>query len=285
MDSFLIQYGLRERPFEAVTDPNFYFASKEHREALARLSYLVDQETMYFGMLTGEIGGGKSITRRFFTSRIDTTKHCVVEFENSHFPTSDLIRRLLVKAGASPKVSSETSLGQLFEQVAALTTELHDVEGRQLVLVFDEAQDLSSEALLDLKRLSNLNGEIPGNLTIILIGQPELRQQLENLPPLDQRISLRFHLLNLGIDEVGPYVEHRLRIAGHPTGQLFVPETYDQLYRASRGVPREINRIAKLSLENAYASKTQLVVPEHIASVLHDLRRHQSMPSPPAFSG
>lgn len=281
MDSFLSQYGLHERPFEAVTDPNFYFPSNEHREALARLTYLVDQQTMYFGMLTGEIGCGKSITRKFFTSRIDTNRHCVFEFENSHLPTRDLLGRLLVKAGVTREIPQDASLGQLFERVSALTTDLHNVQGRQPVLVFDEAQDLAEETLLDLKRLSNLNGEIPGNLTIILIGQPELRQKVESLPPLDQRISLRFHLLSLTADEVGPYIEHRLSVAGHHSGQLFLPETHDQLFRASRGVPREINRLAKLSLECAHAAHAALVAPEHVASVLQDLQKHQSMP----FSG
>ncbi len=279
MDPFLSRYGLSERPFEVVTDPRFYFASKEHREALARLTYLVDQQTMYFGMLTGEIGCGKSITRKFFTSRIDWTRHCVVEFENSGFSTTELIRQLLTKAGAMKDVPVELGLGRLFEFVAALTSELHRVQQRQLVLVFDEAQDLDRQTLLDLKRLSNLNGEIPGSLTIILIGQPELRQTVEELPPLDQRISLRFHLLNLSGDEVGSYIEHRLRVAGHPTARLFEPETHELIFRASRGVPREINRLAKLSLESAHASDSPVVALAHVESVLQDLRRHQSMPA------
>lgn len=278
MDTFLLHYGLRERPFEIVTDPRFYFASNEHREALARLTYLVDQQTMYFGMLTGEIGCGKSITRRFFTSRIDWTKHCVVEFENSHFPTAELLRQLFVKTGAMKDVPADAGTGRLFEYVAAFASELHRVQQRQLVLVFDEAQDLSRDTLLDLKRLSNLNGEIGGKVTMILIGQPELRQTVEALPPVDQRISLRFHLLNLARDEVQGYIEHRLKVAGHATAQVFVPESYDPIFAASRGVPREINRLAKLSLEAAHATGSAHVTPAHVEAVVEDLRRHQTMP-------
>lgn len=274
----LPHFGLRERPFEVVTDPRFYFASLEHREALARLTYLVDQQTMYFGMLTGDIGCGKSITRRFFTSRIDHTRHCVVEFENSAFDSSELIRQLFVKTRAMRDLPSDTSTGRLFEYVAAFVSELHRVQQRQLVLVIDEAQDLPRDTLLDLKRLSNLNGEIAGNLTIVLIGQPELRQLVESLPPVDQRISLRFHLLNLSSNEVGAYVEHRLRIAGHPSGKVFTPECYEILFQASRGVPREINRVAKLSLDSAAARRSISVHPADVESVVEDLRRHQSMP-------
>lgn len=274
----LSHFGLRERPFEVVTDPRFYFASLEHREALARLTYLVDQQTMYFGMLTGDIGCGKSLTRKVFTAQIDPARHCVVEFENSAFDTRELLRQLFARTGSMAELPPGIGQGQLFGYVASLVNELHRVQQRQLVLVLDEAQDLPRETMLDLKRLSNLNGEVDGALTMILIGQPELRRLVENLPPLDQRISLRFHLLNLAAEEVGAYVEHRLRVAGHPTGRLFAPECHALLFQASRGVPREINRLAKLSLDSGLARGAGSILPTDVESVVHDLRRHQSMP-------
>ncbi len=280
MESHLEFFGLRERPFEIVTDPRFYYASREHREALARLTYLVDQQSMYFGMLTGEIGSGKSITRKVFTSSIDWQRHYVVEFENSGFSFVELMLQLLVKAGQPrPDLDERTGMARLFELVSMLTTELQRLQRRQLVLILDEAQDLTSENLLHLKRLSNLNGEIEGRLTIILIGQPELRDHVAGLPPLDQRISLRFHLPNLSPDEVAAYLQYRLQVAGHPTGRLFQPEASELLFQASRGVPREINRLAKLSLESAAVRQMSEVSGNEVRLVVEDLRRHQTLPS------
>ncbi len=280
MDTHLEHFGLRERPFEILTDPRFYYASREHREALARLSYLVDQQSMYFGMLTGEIGSGKSITRRVFTAGIDWQRHYVVEFENSGFSFAELIIQLLLKSGHNRRDLDETAgLARLFEHVAILATELQRLQRRQLVLIFDEAQDLSTENLLHLKRLSNLNGEMEGRITIILIGQPELREQIAALPPLDQRISLRFHLPNLDADEVPSYLESRLTVAGHASGRLFTAEAADLLFRASRGIPREINRLAKLSLESAAAEGEPLVDAGQVQRVVEDLRRHQTLPA------
>jgi general secretion pathway protein A len=163
--------------------------------------------------------------------------------------------------------------------VTILATELQRTQRRQLVLLFDEAQDLGPENLMHLKRLSNLNGEIDGRITILLIGQPELRDQVAQLPPLDQRISLRFHLPNLAHDEVGAYLKYRLQIAGHPHGDIFSAEAAQLLHRSSRGVPREINRLAKLSLEAASATGRADVGEDLVRSVVEDLRRHQTLPS------
>ncbi|MFZ4773832.1 MAG: ExeA family protein [Terrimicrobiaceae bacterium] len=280
MDAHLQHFGLKERPFEIVTDPRFYYASREHREALARLTYLVDQQSMYFGMLTGEIGSGKSLTRKVFSAQIDWERHYVVEFENSGFSFAELMAQMLVKSGHQRKdVEPSVGVARLFELVTGLVTELHRVQRRQLVLLFDEAQDLTAENLTYLKRLSNLNGEIEGHISIVLIGQPELRGQVADLPPLDQRISLRFHLPNLGRDEMESYLRHRLQVAGHATCDLFTPEAAELLYKASRGVPREINRLAKLSLESASASGVSTVDFSQVRSVVEDLRRHQSLPA------
>ncbi len=280
MNSHLEHFGLKEKPFEIVTDPRFYYASREHREAMARLTYLVDQQSMYFGMLTGEIGSGKSITRKVFTSNIDWQKHYVVELENSGFSFDELMTQLLVKSGQSPRdVGGSSSTARIFGLLTSLATELHRQQGRQLVIVLDEAQDLTDESLLHFKRLSNLNGEIDGSITIILIGQPELREQVAQLPPLDQRISLRFHLPNLAHDEIASYLRHRLRVAGHADGSIFSQEAVDLLHRTTRGVPREINRLAKLSLEAAGANRLPGIDFKQVQTIVEDLRRHQSLPA------
>lgn len=271
-------FKLREKPFEIVADPRFYYASREHKEAMARLTYLVDQQTMYFGMLTGEIGAGKSLTRKVFSSNIDWQRHYVVELENSAFSFDDLMRQLLGKAGQRDAAAG-AGTARLFELLASLAIELRRQQSRQLVIILDEAQDLSPHDLMQFKRLSNLNGEIDGSITVIMMGQPELRAQVAALPPLDQRISLRFHLPNLADDEIDGYLRHRLTVAGHPTGNLFTTDAVALLHRTTRGIPREINRLAKLSIETAAAAQAENIDATLVSRVIEDLRRHQSLPS------
>jgi general secretion pathway protein A len=270
---------LQERPFEPVTDARFYFQSRAHEEALARLGYLVDQETMYLGMLSGEIGCGKSLTRQVFASRIDPSRHFLVQFENSSFPFDDHLRRLLKEFGWADAAASATSSYALYELARLLIHQLQTVQNRQLVLIFDEAQDLSPRTLADLKRLSNLNDEGLGRVTMILIGQPELRHLVSQLPALDQRISLRFHLHPLSFDDTRAYLRHRLLAAGHGNGDLFSEEAVSLLFEASRGVAREINRLAKLCMETARAASSPAIRPNHVLAVVEDLRRHQPMPA------
>ncbi len=278
-DPMLQHFGLSERPFEIVTDARFFYASREHEEALARLIYLVDQESMYFGMLTGEIGAGKSITRKVFTERMDRRRHYVVEFENSGFSFGDLMVKLFAKAGyESSDIPNADDYAGLFDAVGDFASALQKQQGRQLVFLFDEAQDLDHHTLTSLKRLSNLNGEADCRITIVLIGQPELRTQVAKLPPLDQRISLRFHLPNLLQDELSGYLSHRLQVAGHAGGDLFDQSVIEPLFAASNGVPREINRLAKLALDSAAASNKSQVDAKDIESVIRDLQRHQSLP-------
>ncbi len=148
--SILEYWGLRERPFEPVTDARFYFQSRAHEEALARLSYLVDEQTMYLGMLTGEIGCGKSMTRQVFAAQIDDARHCLVQFENSYFELRGLPAP---HAGGNGLGRSAARLGQpaspSMKPRARGSGNWPRTAGQQLVLIFDEAQDMSPETLVE----------------------------------------------------------------------------------------------------------------------------------------
>lgn len=280
MNPSLDHWQLRERPFELVTDRRFFFQSQEHDEALARLRYLVAERTMYAGLLSGEIGCGKSITGRVFAAGLDPARHAVVFFENAHFRFADHIRQFARAAGLDEAAGRARTTAQVYELARAAVARLHDGEQRHVVLVFDEAQDLRADTLADLKRLLNLNDDGTGRLTLILIGQPELRQKVRAHPPLDQRVSLRFHLGGMRAADCPAYLRHRLRVAGHPTGGLFAPAAEALLAAAIGGVPREINRIAKLALETARAELAPAVAEAHVQAVLDDLERHRTLPSP-----
>lgn len=277
MSKLLDYWNLSERPFELVTDSRFFFQSQEHREALARLRYLVAERTMYAGLLSGEIGCGKSITGRVFAATLDPAQYAVVVFENAHFRFADHMRHLAHEMGVDPaRIARARTAAQVYELVRSMLREFGDGRGRHLVLVFDEAQDLRKDTLADLKRLLNFNDDGHGRLTLILLGQPELRERVRIHAPLDQRVSLRFHLEGMQAADCQAYLEHRLRVAGHPTGLLFSPAAHAEIARSGRGVPRELNRIAKLALESARAQASQTIEADHVRAVVDDLEMHRN---------
>jgi general secretion pathway protein A len=245
------------------------------------LGFLVGEQTMLIGMLTGEIGCGKTLTRAVFTDRIDKQRFLVSVQENSAFTFTEMLGSVLLDLDPTAGSCGATKHAR-WERLRKVVERLH-ADGRHLVLIFDEAQEMSSTTLNELKLLSNLNGAGVNYLTIILVGQPELREMVAKLPAINQRISLRFHLNPLDLEETGNYLRHRLRVAGHPTGDLFPPDATERAFQVSSGVPRELNRIAKLALEFAWVKEFSNVALDAVDAVIRDLQRHQNLPR--AFTG
>ena len=273
----LLEYwNLQERPFEPTWDTRFFFQSRDHDEALSRLSFLVGEQTMLFGMMTGEIGCGKTLTRAVFTQRLEPRRFCVVTVENSSFTFTESLGLILEELDGNPTDALQTKYGRV-ERLKKCAGRVH-AERRHLVLIFDEAQEMTSAALNELKLLTNLNQPGKHYLTIILVGQPELRQHVARLPAINQRISLRFHLNSLSLDDSANYLRHRLKVAGHPTGELFPPDAVERAFQISLGTPRELNRIAKLALEYAWVKDFDKVGLNAVEAVFRDLQRHQNLP-------
>ena len=149
-------WRLQERPFEATWDTRFFFQSRDHDEALSRLGFLVGEQTMLMGMLTGEIGCGKTLTRAVFTDRLDPQRFRVVVQENSAFTFTEMLGSIVAELdpGSSSLGPSKHARYTRLERVVKKL----QGEGRHLVLIFDEAQEMSSSTLNELKLLSNLNG-------------------------------------------------------------------------------------------------------------------------------
>jgi general secretion pathway protein A len=231
---------------------------------------------MLIGMLTGEIGCGKTLTRAVFTDRIDKQRFRVVVQENSAFTFTEMLGSVVQELDPTASGGGSTKHAR-WERLKSVVEHLHE-EGRHLVLIFDEAQEMTSATLNELKLLSNLNGAGVNYLTIVLVGQPELRTMVAKLPAINQRISLRFHLNPLDQEETGNYLRHRLKVAGHPTGNVFPPEAVERAFQVSMGVPRELNRIAKLALEFAWVKEFPEVSLEAVEAVIRDLQRHQNLP-------
>ncbi|MEM6795515.1 MAG: AAA family ATPase [Acidobacteriota bacterium] len=241
-------YGLRESPFNLTPDPRFIFYSHRHREAFDHLFYGITQRKGFI-QLTGEVGAGKTTLCRALLERLGE------EFEtalvlNPTMTSIQLLRSVLQELGlearGNDRIKLMTRLNQhLLEQVA---------EGRDVVLIIDEAQDLSDTLLEQVRLLSNLETDQRKLLQIVLMGQPELRSKLEQyrLRQLRQRITVRYHLDALTRHETEFYLQHRLQIAGSSGRPTFSPWAIRSIHRYAGGVPRLINAVADKALLCGY---------------------------------
>ncbi len=263
------------QPFDNTRDTRYFFPSSGHAEALSRLLFLVEDRNMGMGMLTGEIGSGKTLLRTVLHARLGTDQYLRVSIENSLLRFDELLLEIISQMRGERVDSRE--LADRYSRLSAfkrLLTELVANRDRHLVLLLDEAQQIDPDSLDALKGLTNISSERQNFLTIILIGQPELRQRLRQLPQVDQRISLRYHLAALERAELADYLHHRLSVSGYQGGFPFSAAAMNLLYRASRGIPREINRIGKLALEHVRNQGLSEFDEKVIATVVEDLRRH-----------
>jgi general secretion pathway protein A len=275
---------LREQPFDNTRDTNYFFASSGHAEALSRLRFLVEDRNMGIGLLTGEIGCGKTVTRTMLHRQLTQPAHIVVSLENCLLEFDDLLLEIISQMRGERVTSAELpdrySRLSTFKQV--LMRRVAE-SNRHLLILLDEAQQLSPASIEALKSLTNIASERQNFLTLVLIGQPELRSTIKQLRQVDQRVSLRYHLNAMSHDETRRYLEHRLQVAGLQGPMPFEPEAVQLLFEASGGVPREINRVCKLALDHARANRLARLDATVINSVSDDLRRHGGLLDPCAM--
>ena len=272
---------LQQQPFDNTRDSNYFFASSGHAEALSRLNFLVEDRNMGIGLLTGEIGCGKTVTRTMLHRQLARPAHIVVSLENCLLEFDDLLLEIISQMRSQRATSAELpdrySRLSAFKQI--LMRQVAE-SNRHLVIMLDEAQQLSQASIEALKGLTNITSERQNFLTLILIGQPELRNTIRQLRQVDQRVSLRYHLNAMSHDETRCYLEHRLQVAGLQGPTPFDADAVRLLFEASGGVPREINRICKLALDHARANGLTVLDAGIINSVTDDLRTHGGLLDP-----
>ena len=247
---YLSFFGLNEKPFSITPDPRYLFLSERHAEALAHLVYGIG-EAGGFIQLTGEVGTGKTTVIRSLLAQ--TPKNTdVALILNPRISAPEFLLTLCEELGIGVPDSAEGSVKELVDILNRYLLRAH-AEGRRIVLIVDEAQNLAPDVLEQVRLLTNLETETQKLLQIILIGQPELRELLGRvqLRQLAQRITGRFHLDPLSRSESVAYVRHRLRVAG-ATQDVFTPAALRALHQVSGGVPRLINVIADRALLGAY---------------------------------
>lgn len=242
-------FGLNDNPFSIAPNPHYLFLSDRHREALAHLTYGLG-ETGGFVLLTGEVGTGKTTVSRCLLNQLP-------ENTDTAFILNPSLTELELLATLCDELSivyeKNPSLKQLTDLLSQFLLANHE-KGRNTVLIIDEAQHLRAEVLEQLRLLTNLETDTKKLLQVILIGQPELQQLLrrQELRQLAQRITARYHLLPLTLQEVSLYVQHRLQVAGRHE-PLFNRSSIKALHKYSGGIPRLINLLCERALMAGYA--------------------------------
>jgi general secretion pathway protein A len=249
-------YGFREMPFNITPDPKFLYLSPTHLEAMQHLRYGIQQKKGFI-VLTGEVGCGKTTLCRQLLDEIDSHHIETALILNPRLSETELISAILRDLGATPKDNTQAAL---LEQLNSHLLSLIDA-GKDIVVIIDESQNMSFEALEHVRLLSNLETNTQKLLQIILIGQPELKEKLkqERLRQLRQRVLVFYDLQPLKRAEVAQYIQHRLSLAGGNGRPTFSRWAVGKIYRHSRGIPRIVNSLCDKALLSAYVGSRDCV--------------------------
>jgi general secretion pathway protein A len=247
-------YQLRERPFALSPDPDYLYPSRVHREALSYLRYGIEGQAG-FVVITGEIGSGKTTLLQTLLRELDR-ETTVARLVNTMLDPTELLESILIDFGLEPELRKPGMLRQLADFLVNERS-----AGRLVLLVVDEAQNLSPAALEEVRMMSNLETEKSKLIHIVLVGQPDLRAKLEqpDLEQLRQRITVSYHLGPLDADETAAYINHRLRRAAMGAPLEFPSGVSAVVHRRSGGVPRLINVICDAILLFGYGADRQTI--------------------------
>jgi MSHA biogenesis protein MshM len=260
-------FGLREAPFSITPDTSFFYACRSIQEALNTLLIAVSNGEGFI-KITGEVGTGKTLLCRKFLATLNAG------WASAYVPNPSLEPRALVQSVATElgvRLDASVDQHQLLKGIT-LTLLSHARQGRRVVICMDESQVMPIETLETLRLLTNLETEKRKLLQVVLFGQPELDRKLasESIRQLRQRITFQYDLTGLDREEIGDYIEHRLRTAGHRGAALFDRGALAALHRASRGVPRLVNILAHKALLLVYGEGGQHVQRRHVNAAAED---------------
>ena len=252
-------YNFRENPFNITADPDFFFSSVQHKEAMTHLVYGIQQRKGIIA-ITGEIGTGKTTLCRTVLNQLDETIKTALIL-NPNFSDLQLLRLILQDLGI------RTSARSKYDMIDALNEFLLEETsaGNNVVVIIDEAQNLKVSQLEQVRLLSNLETEKEKLLQIVLVGQPELidKLKLNQLRQLNQRIAVRYHISSLTLDEMKNYIRHRLEKAQPPADEdhriRFTDEALEAIFHVSRGTPRMVNVLCDRALLAGYAAETFII--------------------------
>lgn len=252
---YLDYYGLSEAPFDITPNPRFLFYSAKHREAFNHLLYGI-RERKGFVQLTGEVGAGKTTLCRAMLEQLQGN-YATALILNPVMSADELMKAIAIEFGLPVNGLDRLDTIAVINQFL-----LQQVERRQeTVLIIDEAQDLTDELLEQVRLLSNLETDNRKLLQIVLMGQPELRDRLNNprLKQLRQRITVRYHLPPLSRNEVSRYIQHRLEVSGAKGAPYFTQPALWRVYNYSQGIPRLVNAICDKALLAGFVNQREKI--------------------------
>ena len=265
---YLELFKLHELPFRLSPDPQFLFLSKQHARAKAYMESTV-WFTDGFVVITGEIGAGKTTLIETFLHELQTDA-VVAQINQTQLSPTAFLQTVLVQFGFSPFSMKKPEVLATLNQ---FLVEQH-VSGRKVLLIVDEAQNLSHRVLEEVRMLSGIETTKEKALRIILAGQPELNDKLNSpeLVQLAQRVRLRFHLTALTQDETGAYIDHRLEVAGSQGRRIFADDTYATIYKYTGGVPRLVNTLCDTCLMAAFGRDQDTVTAADLDAAIQELQ-------------
>lgn len=266
LDIYTQHFGLTERPFSLVPDPDFLFWSGLHRRAYSMLEYGILTRAP-ITLITGEVGAGKTtLLHHLLRTVSDDVQVGLVA--NAHGDRGELLRWVLMSL--SQKAPLQAGYVDLFAQFQDYLIAQY-AEGRRVILIFDEAQNLSLESLEELRMFTNINSNKDELLQLILVGQPELRRHVQRpeLRQFAQRVSSSFHIDAMSRDMVADYIAHRLKVAG-AAQPIFDSEACSLVHQTASGVPRLVNQLCDLSMVYAFTMEKQTVDRATVQQVIDD---------------
>ncbi len=260
-------YGLRERPFSKTPDPRFLFLSRTHREALARLAYAVEERDLV--LLTGEIGCGKTTLSRSLMDQLEEG-HRILLLVNPRLTPLEFLRAVALRLGVENPAPFKADL---LEQIGR---ELYRFFQKNIcpVLIIDEAQLVPHKETFDeIRLLTNFQLDHRNLVSIVLMGQPELRKRLAHraYEPLRQRIGMQYDLRPLTLQETAEYMDYRIGVAGGFPG-LFLSGAVESIFRYSGGIPRKINHAASLALLEGFGREVTRINSDILDSIMPELQ-------------
>lgn len=252
-------YGFTRMPFGRNLAPGMLHRHAGHAEAVARITWCIDQHAL--GVLTGEVGAGKTVAVRAATAALDASRHVVIYLPNPSVGVRGMLHHIVATLGQVPLFYTATLAPQATDALAAE----HAERGRTPVLVVDEAHLLDNSQMEAVRMLTNHDMDSGAPFATILVGQPTLRQRLRLgvLAALDQRVAVRYSISGMSSEETAGYIAHHLKIAGRDD-TLFSGDAIGLIHNASRGYPRAVNNLAVAALTAAFA-REQAIVDEKAA--------------------
>jgi general secretion pathway protein A len=269
-------YGLTAKPFRLRPDPHFFYGSKGHKRAMAYLEYGLSQGEGFI-VITGEIGAGKTTLVRQLFNKLESDKIVAAHIVNTHLDTDDILRTVAASFGLPFEDASKTALLTRLEQFLRTC----DQQGKRVLLVVDEAQNLTPRTVEELRMLSNFQTDDKSLLQTFLLGQPEFRTTLHGagMQQLRQRVIATYHLGPMDEKETQAYIEHRLHTVGWNGDPSFSDGAFATIFEYTSGIPRKINTLCDRMFLMGYLEELHAFTENEVNEVIRDIQQEILAPS------